>query len=159
MCGHILNRFTAKQTNTADRISISFFLLQWLSFGYSSRVCCFVLFVHFWFLGQHFIIHHTTRQNIKSFHPLLDKELHSFPPEWCNFINICRTVGHWMLIQAMIYDIALILLRSELRSLSGCCILVLLSREAMQIIQVELRGWRQTLTVAFSRFYHPVARV
>lgn len=47
VCGHILNRFTAQQTNTVDRISISFFLLQWLSFGYSSRVCFFLLFVHF----------------------------------------------------------------------------------------------------------------
>lgn len=93
-----------------------FFLLHWLSFGHSSRVCCFVLFVHFWFLGQHFIIHHTTRQCIKSFHPPLDKELHSFSSEWCNFINICQTVGRWMLIQEMIYDIALILLRSELRA-------------------------------------------
>lgn len=48
MYGLILNRFATKQTNTVDRISISF-LLQWLSFGYSSRVYCFVVFVHFWF--------------------------------------------------------------------------------------------------------------
>lgn len=128
MCGHILNRFTAKQTNTVDRVSISLFLFHWLSFGYSSRVCCFVLSVHFWFLGQHFIIHHTTRQNIKSFHPLLDKEIHSFSSKWCNFINICQRVRHWILIQAMIYDIAVLLLRSESHSLTGSCSLVLLSR-------------------------------
>lgn len=98
-----------KQTNSVDRISISPFLLYWLSFGYSSRVCCFVLFVQFWFLGQHFIIHYMTRQNIKSFHLALDKELHSFYSKWCNFINICQRVRHWMLIQAMIYDIAVLL--------------------------------------------------
>lgn len=60
ICGHILDRFTAKQTNTVDRISISFFLLQCLSFGHSSRVCCFVLFLHFWFFRPTF--HHLSPQ-------------------------------------------------------------------------------------------------
>lgn len=63
MSGHILNRFATKQTNTVDRISISFFLLQWLSFGYSSRVYCFVVFVHFWFCRPAF--HHPSHYEYK----------------------------------------------------------------------------------------------
>lgn len=90
-----------------------------------------VLFVHFCFFRpafHHFIIHHATRQDIKSFHRLCDKELHSFASEWCNFINIYQTVGRWVLIQAVIYDISIILLRSELCFLSGSCFSPLLSR-------------------------------
>lgn len=52
---------------------------------------------------------------MKSFHPLLHKELHSLLSEWYSFINIYQTVGHWTLIRVMIYDFAAILLRSALR--------------------------------------------
>lgn len=120
MCGHILNRFTAKQTRLIEYQSLFSFSTDY-PLGIPAEFA--VLFVHFLFLGRHFIIHHTARQNIKSFHPLLDKGFHFFPFEWCNFINICWTVGHRLLIQAMIYDIAVILLRSELCSLSGSCFL------------------------------------
>lgn len=59
---HIFSPKIFRKTNIVYRISVSFILLQWVSFGHSCRVCVSLCLFDFPFWGQYFIIHYAPRQ-------------------------------------------------------------------------------------------------
>lgn len=115
MCGYILKRFTAKQTNTVDGISISLFpsLVTFLWVFQPSLLFCFVCSLLVFRPAFHHPSHCKAEYEII---PFSAPQRASFSSLWMiQLYQYCQTVGCWTLIRMMIYDFAEILLRSALR--------------------------------------------